>query len=132
MLTLTITKRTDSRLLDSMSRHYSQPKGFVGRNICYAITYGEIYYGHIVSGSATRFLPGRHEFLGTTHADLNRIINNTYFHVERVGGRYPSRNFTQSVIELWASVCHKDWLGKYGNDVIGLESLVELPRTGEC
>lgn len=129
---LKITGRTDPRLLDSMARHYSQPKGFVGRSICYEITYDGIYYGHIVSGSATRFLPGRHEFLGTTHADLNRIINNIYFHVEIQEGRYPCRNFTKAVIERWVSVTPNDWKVKYGDEVVGLESLVELPRTGEC
>ena len=63
MLELIITKRTDERLLHRMKNHYSSPKGFVGRNICYAIIYNDIYYGHIVGGSATRFLPGRNEYL---------------------------------------------------------------------
>jgi len=31
-----------------MSVHYSKPGGFVGRNICYAITYAGVYYGAIV------------------------------------------------------------------------------------
>ena len=51
MIILTQTKRTDSRLLQLMHNHYSQPKGFVGRNICYAITFNDIYYGHIIGGS---------------------------------------------------------------------------------
>lgn len=39
-------KRTEPLLLKNMSVHYSQPKGFVGRNICCAVnsngnTYGE-------------------------------------------------------------------------------------------
>ncbi len=29
-------KRSDPRILADMATHYSQPKGFVGRNICYA------------------------------------------------------------------------------------------------
>lgn len=66
MLRLEITKRTDKRLLERMKGHYSQPKGFVGRNICYAIYYKDIYYGHIVWGSATKHLKGRHEFLKTS------------------------------------------------------------------
>ena len=31
MLELAVTKRTDTRLLERMSKHYSKPKGFVGR-----------------------------------------------------------------------------------------------------
>ena len=132
MLQLTITPKTDIRLLESMARHYSNPKGFVGRSICYAITYNDIYYGHIVSGSATRHLPGRHEFLGTTHASLNEIINNIYFHIEKRGGVYPHRNFSTAVISAWQWKAPQDWAEKYGDTAIGLETLVELPRTGEC
>lgn len=65
MLHLDVTKRTDDRLLKCMSVHYSKPKVFVGRNICYAVMYENTYYGHIVGGSATRFLPGRNEYFGT-------------------------------------------------------------------
>jgi len=100
-LLLEVTKRTDPRLLDTMAKHYSQPKGFVGRNICYAITYDDVYYGHIISGSATRFLPGRNEFFGTTIKDLNHIINNIYFHIEPQSGKYPTRNFSSLVIKTW-------------------------------
>ncbi len=62
-----------------MKTHYSKPKGFVGRSICYAIYYDKIYYGHIVGGSATRFLPGRNEYLNITIKDLNKVVNNIFF-----------------------------------------------------
>jgi hypothetical protein len=130
-LTLVRTKRTDPRLLAGMAVHYSQPKGFVGRNICYAVLFDGDYYGHIVAGSATRHLPGRHEFLGTTAADLNRIVNNIYFHIEPIAGRYPVRNFATAVLARWREVAAGDWAAKYGDPVSGFESLVELPRTGE-
>ena len=127
-----ITKRTDERLLRSMAVHYSQPKGFVGRNICYAIVWGGIYYGHIVAGSATLHLPGRHEYLGTARSDLNNIVNNIFYHIEKVSGAYPCRNFTSHVIQKWQQLVEHDWPGKYGNPVLGFETLIELPRTGEC
>jgi hypothetical protein len=132
MLAFEVTKRTDARLLASMQRHYSQPKGFVGRNICSAITYSGIYYGHIVAGSATKFLPNRHKFLGTTSKHLNRIINNTYYHVEKVHGHYPCRNFVSLIISEWCNFIPELWKQKYGDSVIGFESLIELPRTGEA
>jgi len=59
MLLLQIVKRTDARILENMKNHYSQPKGFVGRNICYAILWNNKYYGSIVGGSATLHLPNR-------------------------------------------------------------------------
>ena len=75
-LVFDVTKRTDKRLLRLMLRHYSCPKGFVGRSICYSVCYNSNYYGHIVAGSATRFLPNRNEWVGITIGELNHIINN--------------------------------------------------------
>lgn len=131
MIILEITKRTDERLLELMQRHYSRPKGFVGRSICYAILHSGIYYGHIIAGSATRFLPGRNEYLGITIKQLNNVINNIFFHVESIGGKYPLRNFTTRIVKQFVTQSSIDWLSKYEDYVIGFESLVELPRTGE-
>ena len=130
-MNLILTKRTDKNLLKCMNSHYSQPKGFVGRNLCYAIYHDDKYYGHIVGGSATRFLPGRNEFFDMTLNDLNSVINNIFFHIERVNNQYPYRNFVLSVLKEWRQEIAKEWKKKYGDHVIGFESLVELPRTGE-
>ena len=130
---LVIVKRTSPQLLEEMDRHYSQPKGFVGRNICYSVIHNDICYGHIVGGSATRFLPGRDDFLGfSTLEKLNNIVNNIFFHVEPKNDSYPVRNFTTKIIELFEKTVVTDWKNKYGDDVVALETLVELPRTGEC
>lgn len=131
MLQLKITKRTDSRLLERMENHYSQPKGFVGRNICYAIYYDNVYYGHIVGGSATRFLPGRNEFLGTDIKQLNHIVNNVFYNISKVDDKYPTRNFTIKVLQQFVKQCTQDWEEKYGDKVLGFESLIEKPRTGD-
>jgi hypothetical protein len=131
MITLQITKRTDSRLLERMETHYSHPKGFVGRNICYSIFYDGIYYGHIVGGSATRFLPGRNEFLSIEISQLNNIVNNIFFDVSPVGGKYPCRNFSQRVVKEFRKQITVDWKEKYGDDILGFETLVDKPRTGE-
>lgn len=125
------TKRTNSWLLQRMKIHYSHPKGFVGRNICYAVFYNNIYYGHIVAGSATRFLPGRNEYLGITIEDLNHVINNIFFNVSKVEGKYPIRNFTTAIVKTFIKTVIIDWEQKYGDNVLGIETLVEKPRTGE-
>ena len=101
MIVLDITKKTDSRLLALMQKHYSHSSGFVGRSICYAISYDNTYYGHTVAGSATLYLPNRNEFFGITKHDLNKIVNNVFFHVEPINGKYPCRNFVQKVIKAW-------------------------------
>lgn len=130
MLELVIVPRTNIDLLRVMDTHYSQPKGFVGRNICYKILYNNKCYGFIVGGSATKFLPGRNEFfkLGK-NLKLTTIINNIFFHIE---GPYPIRNFSQKVIAIWRLAITTHWKMKYGDSIIGFETLVEIPRTGEC
>jgi len=131
MLQLIPTKRTEPHLLQRMRCHYSRPGGFVGRSICYAILYDGVYYGHIVAGSATRFLPGRNNYLGISIGDLNRVINNVFFNVARVNGKYPVRNFTSFIIKKFVETSSVDWASKYGDDVVGFETLIEKPRTGE-
>jgi hypothetical protein len=124
------TKRTHPRLLKVMAKHYSQPRGFVGRSICYAIIHDGEYYGHIVGGSATKFLPGRNEYFGKRFG-LNVVVNNIFFHCVKSAKGYPYRNFTTDVVKRWRDHIREDWRVKYGDAVIGYESLVELPRTGE-
>lgn len=131
MLELVRTKRTHPRLLERMATHYSQPKGFVGRVLSYAVMHDGSYYGHIIGGSACRNLPGRHEYLDTNDAQLRNIVSNIFFNVSPIGGRYPMRNFTTQVVRLWRSYVTMDWGGQYGDEVLGFETLIELPRTGE-
>lgn len=114
-----------------MKTHYSKPKGFVGRNICYAIYFDDIYYGHIVGGSATRFLPGRNEFLQIDITQLNNIVNNIFYNVNKVDNQYPIRNFTSKIVKKFCQTISQDWYDKYQDKVIGFETLVELPRTGD-
>jgi len=91
-----------------------------------------------VGGSATLHLPNRNNFFKLDKSKtensigLNNIINNIFYHVEKQNGEYPTRNFATKVIKLWRETIVIDWKNKYGDEVIGFETLVELPRTGEC
>lgn len=129
---IVIGKYSDSIVKD-MENHYSKPKGFVGRSICYRITYNWQTYGHIVGGSSTKFLPGRNEFFDSIYKnwELNNIINNIFFHIEPKEGKYPIRNFSQKVLELFQKTIKRDWEYKYMDKVLGFETLIELPRSGE-
>jgi hypothetical protein len=130
-LELVLVKRTDPALLIRMKNHYSKPKGFVGRNICYAIDYNGTYYGHIVFGSATQHLPNRNNFFGITNRQLYKIINNLFYNISKVKGKYPKRNFTTFVLVEAMKLVKKHWKMKYGDDILGFETLIEQPRTGE-
>jgi len=125
-ITLERVSKSDLGLKVLMARHYSQPKGFVGRQLIYAIWVDGVGYGAIAAGSATLHLPGRSEFLDASNLDA--IVNNTFFHIE---GPYPMRNFAQRVVAEWRARVLIDWPAIYGDAVAGFETLVELPRTGE-
>lgn len=135
MLQLKEVPNSNTFLWTDMWEHYSQPNGFVGRNICYLIYNDGVRYGSIVGGSATLFLPGRQNFYlrrGIQAIQLEEVINNTFFHIQKVDGKYPTHNFVPKVLAAWRMAITRRWIEKYGNFVIGFEALVELPRSGEC
>lgn len=125
-----VLSKFDLYVSELMLRHYSQPKGFVARLLLYTVVCDGIRYGAIAAGSATKFLPGRNEFFGIAKADLNNIVNNTFFHIEKVNGRYPCRNFAQLIVKQWREMVRDEWERVYGDKVVGFETLVELPRLG--
>ena len=121
--------KSDPQLRGWMAAHYSAPKGFVGRQLIYRVSVDGVIYGATAAGSATRFLPGREAFFGRA-IPLNNLVNNTFFHIEKQGGRYPFGNFAARVVAAWRKTVLADWLANYGDAVLGWETLVELPRTG--
>lgn len=129
MLHLECVKNSDPALRSVMSSHYSQPKGFVGRNICYAIYWQDTLYGFTVGGSTPKWLPRTPDM---RYTPLNNIVNNIFYHIEPIAGRYPIRNFSTLVIERYRQQIAEDWVWKYGDCVIAFETLVELPRLGTC
>ena len=131
MISLITIPKNNKYLKESMKKHYTKPKGFVGRSICYAIYFNETLYGHILGGSSTLYLKGRNEFFNINKSKLNNIINNIFYHVEKVNNKYPMRNFTTEVLKAWREQIKIDWQQKYGDKVIGYESLIEPPRTAE-
>ena len=131
MIRLISISKTDKLLQKSMKKHYTKPKGFVGRSICYAIYFDKTMYGHILGGSSTLYLKGRNEFFKINKTKLNNIVNNIFYHIEKVNNRYPLRNFTTKVLRAWRDQISIDWQQKYGDEVIGFESLIEPPRTAE-
>jgi hypothetical protein len=134
MIQLYRVKNSNLLLRQNMSVHYSQPKGFVGRNLCYLIYEGSKCYGSIVAGSAGMNLAGRDAYFELTKqtkkTEIQRIANNVFFHIERVNGKYP-RNFAPKVLALFRERVAIEWEYIYGVSLLGFETLVEPPRTGE-
>lgn len=109
-----------------MAAHYSQPKGFVGRQLFYRIEFQGMLYGCLAFGSAVKHLPAR-----CFAYPLNEGLNNIFYHVEPITGKYPFRNFTIKALLEAEKRAAADYFEKYGDKVRWFESLVELPRTGE-
>jgi hypothetical protein len=82
-------------------------------------------------GSSTLYLPGRNEFLSVDKSLLNNVVNNVFYNISKVDGKYPLRNFTTKVLLEFMKKIEIDWLNKYGDPVLAFESLVEKPRTGD-
>ena len=59
------------------------------------------------------------------------LINNIFFNCAPVGSKYPLRNFTTAVIKKFIHQSAQDWYNKYKDTVIGHETLIQPPRTGE-
>lgn len=62
---------------------------------------------------------------------MQYIINCVFYHVEKIDNKYPVRNFGEAVLKLFRIRAADLWIKFYGDKVLGFESLVELPRTGE-
>jgi hypothetical protein len=130
MISLQEVTKFNPELRLMMQNHYSKPKSFVARSICYLVKYGWITYGAIVAGSALRHIIGRDDVI-PLEIDLQEIVCNTFYHINRHDGKYPERNFTISVLAEFRKRSAIDWQERYGDTVKAFESLVELPRTGE-
>lgn len=134
MIQLYRVKNSNLLLRQNMGVHYSQPRGFVGRNLCYLVYDGTTAYGSIVAGSAGMNLAGRDSFFGLTKQtkkiEIQRIANNVFFHIEKQARKYP-RNFAPKVLALFRERVIVEWEAKYGVPLLGFETLVEPPRTGE-
>lgn len=126
-IVLTVIGKMDAGLRARMKDHYSAPKGFVGRSLCYRVSVGGVTYGYTVWGSTAKWLPGRNP----KFCDLNCIVNNLFYSVSKVNGAYPMRNFTSEVVIACLYRVSIDWFCKYGDMVDRFETLTEPPRTGE-
>lgn len=133
---LVATNKGDPLVKQYMAVHYTQPKGFVGRQLIYRIECGGKVYGAIAGGSAIKLPKMSQQLAGRVFpegATLENVVNNTFFHLERPEGEsYPVRNFAPKVVALWRERVMRDWPARYkGDRVMLFETLIEPPRTGE-
>lgn len=105
--------------------HYPQSKGIVGRQINYII-YNEHKPAGIISGASPplNYLLFRKYF--NVDNELGFLNNNVFRIVDNNG----DRNFGTKVLKLFRSQIKKDYKEKYNDNLLGLVTFVEPPRTG--
>ena len=117
-------KQNNPKAREYITNHYTQPRGFIGRNTTHLIKVDGSYCGVVVSGSTSLYLPNRKEFFGDP-VDIQKIINNRLFRLEL---NIP--NLGTQVLKMWRKQVVLDWKIKYNCDPIGFETLVKPPRNG--
>ena len=62
--------------------------------------------------------------------DVELSQANIFFNISPID-KYPKRNFTSFIVKCFVEKSIEDWEIKYGDKVLGFETLIEKPRTGE-
>jgi len=111
--------------------HYPESKGIVGRSINYLILYKGKIQGIIGINNPPYAVKPVDEFFWINKEnrhDMNaKIANNHIFRIIT-----EEKNLASQCLKTLRIVAIKDWKEKYGDELIGLITFVEPPRTGTC
>lgn len=104
--------------------HYPKSKGIVGRQLNYLIYYNGKPVGIISAVSPPLNYKKFREYFNTS--DEKQFVNNGVFRIVYS----PKANFATQVLKLFRKTIKKDYLKKYKNELKGIITFVEKPRTG--
>jgi len=103
--------------------HYPQSKGIPGRSMCYLVYKDYQVCGIIGVNSPPRRYKKFVEFFDSN--DANLIVNNNIFKLIN-----HEKNLGTKVLRLFRGIVRKDYLEKYGENLLGIITFVEPPRDG--
>lgn len=109
--------------------HYPESKGIVGRQLNYLIYISGKPVGII--GFASPPLNYRKfneffQFQDNDHSENStKILNNNVFRII-----YPEKNLGTKILKVARNLVRRDYRYKYGDELVGLVTFVEKPRTG--
>ena len=109
--------------------HYPSSKGIVGRSLNYIIwVNGEV--AGIISGNSPPYNYKIFEkFFGITddtREDMTKqFLNNNAYRVIK-----KEKNLGTKILKLFRNTIKKDYIKRYGDNLLGLVTFVERPRTG--
>jgi hypothetical protein len=103
--------------------HYPQSKGIVGRTINYLVWYNEKVAG-IIGGSS----PPKNYKIFVKYFDgfdEKHYLNNNVFRLITT-----EKNLGTRILRIFRNNIKKDYEAKYKDELVGLVTFVEMPRTG--
>lgn len=103
--------------------HYPKSKGIVGRCLCYLIA----NKGEIVGIVGASSPPKNYGFFNNYFNKDNEkyFVNNNVFRIIK-----SEKNLATRILKLFRTTVRNDYKIKYGDDLLGLVTFVEKPRTG--
>ena len=102
--------------------HYPKSKGIVGRALCYLIYLDKELAGIIGCASPPKNYKIFQEFM---KCDEKFFVNNNVFRLIK-----HEKNLGTRVLKLFRNQIRGDYRDKFGDDLIGIVTFVEKPRTG--
>jgi hypothetical protein len=105
--------------------HYPESKGIVGRQLNYLIHYDQLPIGIISGASPPRNYRKFRKFFAVDD-DLGYLNNNVF----RIVDKPMDKNVGTKVLKIFRLRVRRDYGERYGDDLLGLVTFVEPPRTG--
>ncbi len=104
--------------------HYPGSKGIVGRQLNYFIKRSGEILGIIGGNSPPLNYKKFNKYFGNKYTELNWLNNNVFKLI------YHEKNLGTKVLKLFRNQIKIDYLKQYKDNIIGLVTFVEPPRTG--
>jgi len=103
--------------------HYPNSKGIPGRSLCYLIFKDYECVGIIGANSPPRAYKIFRRYFN--NIDETSYVNNNVFRLIK-----NEKNLGTKVLKLFRNTVHEDYVRKYNQELIGIVTFVEYPRTG--
>lgn len=103
--------------------HYPESKGIVGRSLCYLIYVDMELFGIIGCSSPPINYKIFKEFFN--NCDEKNFVNNNVFRLIK-----SKKNIGTQILKKFRNRIREDYKIKYGDELIGIVTFVEKPRTG--
>ena len=117
-------KKSDKTFGRLFFEHYPGSKGIPGRSLCYIIEYNGCIAGIIGFNSPPKNYSIFNDYFGARDLENYFLINNVF----RLTNN--EKNLATKAMKIARLKIKNDYKEKYGDDLIGIVTFVEPPRTG--